>query len=187
MLNFERIAADLALIIRQHPHQIRRRTFILGLKTQMNQMTADRFFNALMAEKYIIAVTPRVYRFTIDKNFLNREKLVEFFDQHDIKRVHNSTLNKSPEEKARIYAQMVATRRERKLAKQQEVVVATMPEPVKGVQATIELLAAFSDEDLQAELNRRSEIRSKKEMLHNILSLAEISLDDLKALIALVE
>jgi hypothetical protein len=185
MLNFERIAADLALIIRQHPHQIRRRTFILSLKNQMNQMTADRFFSALMAEKYIIAVKPRVYRFTIDKNFLNCEKLVEFFDQHDIKRVHNPMLHKSPEEKARIYAQMVATRRERKLAKQQEV--ATMPEPIKGVQATIELLAAFSDEELQAELNRRSEIRSKKEMLHNILSLAEISLDDLKALIALAE
>lgn len=183
-IDFQKLAMDLELLIRQHPHQIQRKKFIVGVENQLNHLTADRFFEALLAEKYIIAVTPRVYRFTIDKNFLNHEKLVEFFDTHDIRRVHNAMLNKSPEEKAQIYARMVATRKERRLTKQQEVAVATMPEPVKGVQATIELLAAFSDEELQGELNRRALIRERRAKLNRILSTVGISLDDLKELIS---
>lgn len=171
-IDFEKLAADLALIIRQHPNQVKRIQFINGLKDRMNTSTADRFFEALLKETYIVTITPRTYKFTIDKRFFDHNKLIEFFDNHDIKRSHNAMINKTPEEKAEIYARIRETKKQKRLSEEK---VRTFT------------LQDISDEELHAELARREAIRANKKRLDDILAVADISIDDLKSLINMFE
>jgi len=140
--------------------------FITTFKKFLQASEAERFFKALSKEHYIRNVKCYTYVFTIEPGVVSRQELINLFDRYKVRRSRTHTV--SDEQRAKHSELMKKHWHERKQA-----------QPIT--------LSDISDEELEAEFYRRQHIRDSRKRLDDILTVAEINLDDLKQLINMFE
>ena len=174
-IDFHKLSSTLKRIRAQFPSRITRRQFIVNLKGILNASEADRLFDFYLCRDVIGAVSKTVFVFKQHQEYFSAESLVNIFEKNDIQTRHYCHFRDASQEQKDI---MTLKRLEAKERKKLEKV------STKQVETTIKALSEFSDEELREELNRRSILFKKREHLKVILETIEMSLEDLKQLIA---
>ena len=173
-VDFNRLSSQLKRTRAQYPTRITRAQFSMSLKGILNTPESNRLFDYYLHRDVIGAISKTCYIFRQHQEYFSVQSLVEIFEKNDIQtKKYCFFRDATPEQKEALNEKKLAGIARKKLA-----------EPVQ--QVATKALSQFSDEELQAELNRRIEIHKQKERLSTILSVAEISLDELKSLIQLV-
>ena len=175
-IDFRKLSSQLRRIRAQFPSRITRRQFIVNLKGILNASEADRLFDFYLCRDVIGAVSKTVFVFKQHQEYFSAESLVNIFEKNDIQTRHYCHFrDASQEQKDAMTLKRLKAKEQKKLEK-----VPTKP----YVETTIKALSAFSDEELREELNRRNILFKKREHLKVILETIEMSLEDLKQLIA---
>ncbi len=167
-IDFQRLASRMRTVQSRFP-QVCKKAFIAELKGILNPSEAERLFQ-YFCETQKLVPSQRKFHFhwTVHQ---------DFFEPDAMRTIVKHNLIGSYELRSLQQKKSWENRREPKLAE----IGAQM------VENAIKALSSFSDEELQAELNRRAKVREQKERLSAILAVAEISLDELKSLIRLAE
>lgn len=173
-IDFYKLSSQLRRIRAQFPSRITRRQFIINLKGILNASEAGRLFDYYLCRDVIGAVSKTVFVFKQHQEYFSQQSLVNIFEKNDIQTRHYCHFrDASPEQKEKMNEKRAET-----IEKKLEKVSA------KQVETTIKALSAFSYEELREELNRRNILYKKRQDLKVILETIEMSLEDLKQLIA---
>lgn len=173
-IDFNRLSSQLKRTRAQYPARITRAQFSMSLKGILNNSESGRLFDYYLRRGVIGAISKTCYIFRQHQEYFSVQSLIEIFEKNDIQTKKFCFFrDATPEQKEILNEKRLAGIAKKKIVK-----------PV--LQVAVKALSEFSDEDLQNELNRRMEIRKQRERLNTILSVAEISLEELKTLIATV-
>ena len=164
-IDFNAMAVALKAAI-ESKDEFTRSNFINTFKKFVQGTEAERFFSALNNEHYIRNTKGYKYVFVIEPGIANRHELIKLFDRYKVRRSLGHKV--SDEQRAK------SSERMKNRWLEQKQVKPTM-------------LQDISDEDLEAEFYRRQHIRDSRKRLDDILTVAEINLDDLKQLINMFE
>lgn len=167
-IDVQRLASRMRVIQSRFP-QVCRKTFVAELKGILNQPEAERFFQ-YFCETQKLVPSQRRFHFT----WTVRQDL---FEPDTMKKIIDNNLISSYQFRSNQQRKSWETRKSVELPK---------IDGAKMVKNTVSTLSHFSDEELSNELARRKELRDKQAKLQLILETAEISLDELKTLIATV-
>lgn len=164
-VDYERLASQVRRVAARYPLRITRPQFIEGCHGVLNNSEAHRLMDAMCNKGIVVMVNKTTYKFNIKQEDITVPGMIELFTKYPIqvKRI-SPWQSASPQKRAEMQAKRAAT-----------IAAKTLPPS----------LESFSDEALLAELNRREQERTKRAKLQLILETAEISLDELKALIEL--
>jgi hypothetical protein len=165
-IDFNALAVVLKATIEDKEHnEFTKKTFITKCSKFISSAEALRLFNALSDKQFIRRVNKFNYVFVIEPNVLTRNDLVNLFDQCKIRKPRHPRTY-TDEQRAAAAERM----RQKWTAKTS--------------------LKDFTTEELYEEIARReaeAQFAAKKEYLDNILQAADLTLEELKSLIAEVE
>lgn len=165
-IDFQRLASRMRVIQSRFP-QVCRKTFAMELKGILNQPEAKRFFRYFCETQKLV---PSQRRF----HFIWTVRQ-DFFEPDTMKKIVDNNLISSYQFRSNQQRKSWETRKHVELPK---------IDGAKMLENTVKALSSFSDEELSNELSRRKEIHDRQAKLQLILETAEISLEELKTLIA---
>ena len=167
-IDVQRLASRMRVIQSRFP-QVCRKTFVAELKGIMNQPEAERFFQYFCETQKLVPSQRRFhFSWTVRQDFFEPDQM-RLIINHNF--IGSSQLRSLQQKKSW---------ENRKDPKLQEI------DGAKMVENIVKALSSFSDEELSNELSRRKELRDKQTKLQLILETADISLEELKTLIATV-
>ena len=167
-IDVQRLASRMRVIQSRFP-QVCRKNFVAELKGILNQPEAERFFKHFCETQKLVPSQRRFhFSWTVRQ---------DFFEPDTMKKIIDNNL---------ISSYQFRSKQQRKSWKTRKSVELPEIDGAKMVENIVKALSSFSDEELSNELSRRKEIHDRQAKLQLILETAEISLEELKTLIATV-